>query len=325
MYPLTMLFDLPLDTLESFCPPLMEPSDFDSFWERTLHEAKRLAKAPVFLPVKTPLRSIEVFDVSFSGFGGQEIRGWLLVPKSEKKLPCVVEYIGYGGGRGLPHDWLLYPSAGYATFVMDVRGQGSSWRTGDTPDLEIEPSGPQYPGFLTRGILNKDTYYYRRLITDAVLAVEAVANHPLVDSQRLAIAGISQGGGLTLAVSGLSNLPRLALPDVPFLCHFSRAVSITDSFPYAEIKHFLKQHRDQEDHVWLTLSYFDGQSFSKRASQRALFSVALMDETCPPSTVYSAYNRWVGPKKIRVWPYNGHEGGEGFQALQRLEFLEKYL
>ena len=46
-------------------------------------------------------------SVEDSGYGGQQVRGWLLLPRPRSgRLPCVVEYIGYGGGRGLPLDWL---------------------------------------------------------------------------------------------------------------------------------------------------------------------------------------------------------------------------
>jgi len=50
--------------------------------------------------------------------------------------------------------------------------------------------------------------------------VEAARSHPLVDGKRVALAGASQGGGITLAVSGLVPDIAAALPDVPFLCHF---------------------------------------------------------------------------------------------------------
>jgi len=109
-------------------------------------------------------------------------------------VPCLVEYIGYGGGRGLPHEWLLWSAAGYAHFVMDTRGQGSSWRSGDTPDREPDGSNPQYPGFMTRGILDPQTYYYRRVFIDAVRALEAARTHPAIDPQRVAVLGGSQGG-----------------------------------------------------------------------------------------------------------------------------------
>jgi cephalosporin-C deacetylase len=79
------------------------------------------------------------------------------------------------------------------------------------------------------------------------------------------------------------------------------------------------------DRVFDTLSYFDGLNFAPRAKAKALFSVGLMDQVCPPSTVYAAYNRWAGPKEIRVWPYNDHEGGQAFQDREKLAFLKRHL
>lgn len=321
-----MHFDLPLDQLKTYNPTLDEPKDFNTFWSTTLADATRFPLGATFTRYESHLKLIETFDVTFHGYGGQPVKGWFLLPAVRKgPLPCVVEYIGYGGGRGLPHDWLLYPAAGYALFVMDTRGQGSVWRTGDTADPEIDGGNPQIPGFMTRGILKKETYYYRRVFTDAVRAIEAARSHEAVDPTRIAVAGGSQGGGIALAAAGLVPEVKLALADVPFLCHFQKAVTMTDSYPYAEIRDFLKRHRHHEAAVWQTLSYFDGRSFASRAKMRTLFSVALMDDICPPSTVFSAYNRWAGPKDITVWTYNHHEGGETFQAVERLKTLEKYL
>jgi len=232
-----------------------------------------------------------------------------------------VEYIGYGGGRGDPLDWLLWPNLGYAVFVMDIRGQGSTWRIGVTPDIEMEPGNPQVPGFMTRGILKPQTYYYRRLYTDAVRAVEAARAHPAVDAKRVVASGASQGGGLTLAVAGLIPDLEAALPDVPFLCHFRRATEIVDTYPYQEISSYCQRHRDHIEEVFRTLSYFDGVNFAVRSSAPALFSVGLMDEICPPSAVFAAYNHYGGKKRINVWPYNHHEGGETFQVLEKIKFL----
>ena len=216
-----MFFDLPLEELQQYKPSRGEPEDFDYFWRNTLEEARKYPLDAIFEPADFPLKLIDVFDVSFKGFGGQVIKGWFMLPKgAQAPLPCVVEYIGYGGGRGFPSDWLLFPSAGYATFIMDTRGQGSAWLQGDTPDLIPDGSSPHFPGFMTLGILDPKTYYYRRLFTDAVRAVEAARSHPMVDAKRLAVAGNSQGGGLTLAVSGLMPDVAAAMPNVPFLCNF---------------------------------------------------------------------------------------------------------
>jgi cephalosporin-C deacetylase len=321
-----MLFDLSLPELQQYKPERNEPPDFDSFWDDTIKSARSYPLDAVFQPVDYSLALVDTFDVTFNGYGGQPVKGWFLIPKGAKAaLPCVVVTIGYGGGRGFPTDWLLYPSAGYATLVMDTRGQGSAWQQGDTPDLSDEGSSPHFPGFMTLGILDPATYYYRRLFTDAVRAVEAARAHPQVDSEKIAVTGGSQGGGISLALSGL--VPGLAavMPDVPFLCHFYRAVTITDENPYHEIARFLKVQRDKTDIVFQTLSYFDGMHFAARASAPALFSTGLMDVICPPSTVFAAYNHYNGSKDIKVYPFNLHDGGGSHHDMEKLKFLKKVM
>ena len=312
-------FDLPLDKLQTYLPERDERPDFDAFWQATLEEARSYPLNASFTAVDYGLNELETADVTFNGFGGQPIRGWFVAPKKRSKLPCVVQYVGYGGGRGYPHEWTLYANAGFATLVMDTRGQGSSWQPGDTPDNAAEGQNPQIPGFMTRGILDKNHYYYRRVFTDAVRAIEAAVSEPSVDPKRIAVAGGSQGGGITIAAAGLSDIPQVALPDVPFLCHYRRATEIVDSMPYGEISNYLKTHRDKIDRAFETLSYFDGVNLGARAKSQALFSVGLMDMTCPPSTVYAAYNHWGGKKKaVEVYRYNNHEGGGIFHTMAKI-------
>lgn len=322
------VYDLPLDELERYRPPLTAPDDFDAFWRATLDEAETRAWEPRFEPFDAGLATIEAFDVTFAGFAGQSVRGWLLLPAHrDSPLPGMVETIGYGGGRGVPADWLLWPSAGFATLVMDTRGQGSAWREGATPDPVDTPgaAGPHHPGFMTAGILDPETYYYRRLYTDAVRALATLRAHPAVDPARVAATGRSQGGGLTLALAGLVPDLALALPDVPFLCHFERAATITDAAPYAEIARYCKVHRDEVDDVFATLAYFDGMNFAARASAAALFSAGLMDPISPPSTVYAAFNHYAGTKTLRLYRFNEHEGGETHHVLEQLRFVREAL
>ncbi|MCX7784362.1 MAG: acetylxylan esterase [Meiothermus sp.] len=315
------LFDYPLEQLQTYQPPRTEPADFDDFWQRTLAESRSFSLNPQFELVDFGLKTLETFDVTFVGYAGQPIKGWLTLPTHRQgPLPCVVEYIGYGGGRGWPVERLVFASAGYAHLLMDTRGQGSRWSRGDTPDLAPDGDNPQHPGFMTRGILHPDTYYYRRVFTDAVRAVEAARGHRAIHPDRIAVTGGSQGGGIALAVAGLTEV-QAVMSDVPFLCHFRRATELVDTAPYNEISTFCKVHRDKVEQVFTTLSYFDGVNFAARARANALFSVGLMDDICPPSTVYAAYNHYAGEKQIRVYPYNNHEGGESYQTLEKLQFL----
>ena len=304
-----MFTDLDETALWEYRSTAEEPDDFDAFWLRTLTESAGHPLALTLSPVDCGLQSVAVWDVSFGGFGGHPIAGWLLLPTTqEERLPGVVQYLGYGGGRGNPLDHLLWPSAGYATLIMDTRGQGSGHNAGVTADPV--GSGPSFPGQLTRGIDHPDNYYYRRVYVDAVRAVDALRAHPRVDPSRLFATGGSQGGGIALAVAALRNDLTALAAHVPFLCDLRRASVLTDNPPYKELGRYLATHRADADRVFHTLSYFDGVNLARRANAPALFSAALMDATCPPSTVFGAFHNYAGPKSITVWPYNGHEGGE---------------
>ncbi len=319
--------DLPVHELRVYRPDVAEPGDFDAFWSSSLAESRAVAAPPRLSRVASPLTSFEVYDVEFSGFAGDTVRAWFLVPAgAEGPLPTVVEYIGYGGGRGLPHDRLAWAASGYAYFVMDTRGQGSVWGSGGgTPDPH--GTGASSPGFMTRGIERPDSYYYRRVFVDAVLAIDAARSLERVDADRVAVTGGSQGGGIAIAASALSDGLVGAMPDVPFLSNFERAVGFTDRDPYQEIVRYLAVHRDAAPHVFETLSYFDAVNLAKRATAPALFSVALMDPVCPPSTVYAARNHWGAdaPADIVEYAFNEHEGGQGVHWQRQAAWLAERL
>ncbi|GAA3343097.1 acetylxylan esterase [Curtobacterium pusillum] len=303
-----MFLDLPEAELRAYTSAQVDPDDFDAFWADTLGAARRHPVIARMEPVDVGLRTIDVYDLRFRGFDGEEIAAWVRIPRNaEGPLPAVVQFHGYGRGRGDAVENLLWASAGLVHVEMDTRGQGWSGSRGLTPDRTS--AGPQMPGFVTRGIEDPDDYYYRRVYTDAVRAVEAARSLDAVASDRVAVHGISQGGGIALAVAGLVPDLTQVVARVPFLCDFPRASVITDRLPFREISDYLAHYRDRTELVHRTLAYFDGVNFARRAQAPALITVALMDAVCPPSTVYAAYNAYAGPKRLCTWTYNGHEGG----------------
>ncbi|MET0133569.1 MAG: acetylxylan esterase, partial [Kibdelosporangium sp.] len=205
---------------------------------------------------------------------------------------------------------------GFAHVIMDTRGQGSTWRTGDTADPV--GSAPAIPGYLTRGLLDRDEYYYRRLYTDAYRLVDVVREHEAVDASRIVVTGRSQGGGLSLVVAGLRDDIALAVPHVPFMCALERALRMTEENPYGELARWMATHRDRVDEAFATLDYFDGVFFARRARCRGSFSVALNDPITPPSTVYAAHNEYGGPAEMTVWRYNAHEAGGPHDQLRTI-------
>jgi cephalosporin-C deacetylase len=301
-----------------------EPADFDAFWKQTLDDARAVPADIISMPYQAPLRTLDIADVSFPGFAGQPVRGWLITPRTAKgPLPLLLQYVGYGSGRGSALEHLVWGSCGYAHFVMDTRGQGA-----DTPDqLPSNDScarGADGP-HVTRGIAEPRDYYYRRLITDAVRAAECLPLHPVVDARRVIVAGASQGGALALAAAALSDSPAALLCDVPFMTSWRHAAHVADRGPYADIAAFCRSGALHPDIVFNTLAYFDGRSFATRAQIPALFSVASMDRVCPPVTVRATYHRYTGAKQLRVYEFNDHEGGRLAHTQEQLAFLREHL
>jgi cephalosporin-C deacetylase len=312
------LTDLTLAQCLEYRPELAAPPDLDEFWAGTLGEASRAARAPTFERVDNGLRQVETYDVTFTGFAGEEVSAWLHLPTgATHPLPGVVEYVGYSGGRGLPHERNLWALAGYAHLVLDSRGQG--WTSvGATTDL----SGGQgtAPGLMTRGIGSPATYYYRRLYADAVRAAETLRGHEAVDPDRIFSAGASQGGGMSLAISGLVPWLRGVMADVPFLCNFRRGVEIGVAGPYTEITLYLHTYRDRVETTFETLSYFDAAILVRRATAPTLVSIAMMDRICPPSTCFTAYHNYAGDKDVKVYEFNDHEGGGPHHQAEQLRW-----
>ena len=318
-----MLIGRPLAELEKYRPPLTKRPDFEEFWKRTLSEHLDAQPKVTLTPFDFPITQLEVFDVTIEGFNREPIKGWFITPRGlTSQQPLLVHFDGYGGGRGNPQEWLFWPSCGYPSLIMDTRGQGGGYRRSDTPDGPY-PRESQASGFMTMGIMNPDTYYYRRVFTDAVAFVRAAHQLPNVDPARIVTVGGSQGGGISIAATALSGEVFATMPDVPFLCHYSRAVEMVDTYPYQEIVNYCKVHRTKVETVMNTLSYFDGMNLATIAKAPALFSVGLHDPICPPDTIYAAINHWSGPVDVQVWEFNTHEGGGTDNQIVQARWLRE--
>lgn len=309
--------DLPLEQLREFRSSVVPAPDARAFWTAGLDAARAAAAPTTLVDVDSPLARLRVQDVEFSGSEGHRVKAWLLSPRDvDGPFPCLVQYIGYGGGRSLHHEWTLWPSAGWATLVMDTRGQ--AWA--DTPDPGYA-ANPQEGGFVTRGILDPSTHFYARVFVDAARAVDTARELDTVDSSRVAVGGGSQGGAITIAAAALSDGLIGALVGVPFWCDVERASTLVDTLPYKELANYLKNRPYDLDAVRRTLSYVDGTVLASLATTPALFEIGLMDDICPPSTCFAAYNVWAGEKEVRVYPWSGHEGGDSHHVRVTLDWL----
>jgi cephalosporin-C deacetylase len=317
-------YDLPLEQLRAYRTQTAEPAGLDDWWATRIAQARALAR-PMTLTRHDPdaYGPLEVYDAEFSGAGGDRVRAWLVRPAAKPGAPSppvIVRFIGYGGGRGAPSEHALLPALGYAVLVMDSRGQGGRWTSGATGDGQ---RGPENSLVMTRGITSPEDYYYTRLFTDAVLAVEAAVE--LSGGGAVAVSGPSQGGGLALAAAALrADAVALCHADVPFLCDIQRGITLAPHAPYTEVPEFLSQNVHLIPQALDTLRYVDCALLARRITAPCLLSVGLMDVICPPSTVFAAYNEITADKEIAVYPFSGHEVPHAHAERQLRHLREKF-
>ena len=297
-------YDLPLSELEKYKPELTRQPDFDAFWERSLRE---LAGTPVryeLVPRDYPVRGARLYKILYSGFRGANVQGWLAIPEGDGPFPGLMLFHGYNWAmEGMIHDVVNWALHGYAAMLMLCRGQ-----QGESVDNTVYSHGA-HAGWMSKGILSEDEYYYRGVYLDAVRGLEVLASLDQVDRTRIGVTGGSQGGALTLASAALSDIPVVAAADYPYLAHFERAIDITPAGPYHELNEFFRRNGDPaiEARAKRTLSYFDVMNLAPRIRCRTWVSIGLVDTITPPSTVFAAYNHLQCEKSIAVFRYFGHE------------------
>lgn len=306
--------------LETYCPSLTKQDDFDEFWDSTCAISAQEPLNPKAERIDYPATHVAVYSIQYSGFDGTPIHGWYLHPLfcNAKKFPCIINFHGFGDSKGFPSEFMHWIVGGYAVLTVDCRDQG-----GTTGNCACHSNG-MVGNVITRGLLNEQEFYYRAVYMDSVRAIDFAQTRAEVDPEKIIVRGASQGGALTMAVCALDKRPVLAFADCPSNSDLESRVAGFHG-AYAMVSKYLQLYPDHLNRVMKTLSYFDTMNLADRIHCRVVASVGLCDEICPAKCYFATYNRIQSPKEIKVYPFNGHECGRGWQIEHQLYCLTKYL
>jgi len=291
--------------LVAFATQVTCPDDFDQFWDGTLAELSQFPLEPVVS--HDSLRSTDgarVYQVKYRSLDGVEIFGWYAVPAvGDGPFPAVLILPGYKSEPALRRDWA---GKGVAALSVAVRGK-------------LPSSGqfnPGYPGLLTHGVENRDTYSYKGVISDCSRGVDFLLSRSEVDSERIYCCGSSQGGGLTLITTGLRHEIKAGVAGYPFLCCYPESMRMLRSYPYDELSCYARAYPDRTEQMLDTLRYFDAVNFSPRIECPMVVGIAMEDEVCPPETSYAAYRLLNRERELWLFPNSGHGNAHAYPARE---------
>lgn len=274
--------------------------DLWAFWEATKAElADTPADATITPAPEMSSESVLVYHVSMAGFGGRRTRGWFGTPPVPPgvRIAGLLWLPGYGG---VPEaaTALHFASKGFATLVLEPRGQGKGSAFPDGSD-----------GKLVHGITDPHGYAYRAVVMDCVRGLQILQSQPEVHPDRVAVAGGSQGGGLTLMTASVCDESvRVVAAHVPFLCHFDFVIEhATETAPYVNLTRYLAEFPERREIARRTLSYFDPVNLVSRLRAPVLLTLGGRDTTCPRETIEAVFEAVPGKKALLVEPDAGHE------------------
>lgn len=317
------ILDMPLEELKEYRGINPRPEDFDEYWDRALAEMRAVDPQVECIPAELKVPFADIYHLYFTGVGGSRIHVQYFQPKgAEMPHPALLMFHGYRVDAWDWSDKLNYVALGYTVAAMDVRGQG-----GLSEDLS-SAKGPTAYGHIIKGIEDQpDKLAYRDIFLDTAQLAYLIMDMPDVDEKRVGATGGSQGGGLTLACAALVPELKKAAPVFPFLSDYRRVWEMDlAKDAYQELQDFFRRKDPRhlrEEEFFRKLGYIDVQHLAPRIRAEVLMSTGLMDEICPPSTQFAAYNKITAPKRMDIYPDYGHENIRGvndriFEFMQGL-------
>ena len=301
------ILDMPLEQLKAYTGVNECPADIDAYWDEGIAEMEALGTDCELIPAMS-LPEAECYDLYFTGVGGARVHAIFMRPKHiEKPVPAVVEFHGYTGDCGSFRSKLGWIAAGMCAAALDCRGQGG--KSEDSGRVV----GNTHKGHIIRGLDEPDPrkLYYRSVYLDTAQLARIVMAMDCVNETKVGAYGGSQGGGLTLACAALTPALNRAASQFPFLTDYRRVWDMDlDLDAYEELRDYFRHFdplHEREAEVFTKLGYIDVHNMAHRIKARVRMYTGLLDNICPPSSQFAAYNHITSEKDVKIYPDFGHE------------------
>lgn len=294
-------------------PTAPRPADFDAFWEAQINKLHQIPANPRLTPADGGNPNVEYAKISLDNINGTHINGQLARPKKEGKFPAVLQLQWAGGPYPLEKPW-----------VTDRAAKGWLALNIEPHDVAIDLPRDAYAQlglatFQSIGQEDREKCYFLRMYLSAYRAIDYLSERPDWDGKTLVLEGTSMGGQQTLCLAGLHPKVTAALALVPAGCdatgpQHGRAAGFPDWARDAAQK--------QNSAILETGRYFDPVNFASRITCPTLVALGLIDETCPPSGVYTACNQIKVPHEVVVLINSPHQDVNNSQQPYRTRSAE---
>ena len=298
-------------------PTVDKPNDFENFWNSAKLELSRvpLDVKMVLLPERCS-ELTNVYQVNIQNYANSRLYGILSVPKKAGKYPAILQVPGAGIRPYGPDVELA--DKGFIVLAIGIHGIPVTMDTTIYNNL----STGALKNYQYFNADNKDRFYYKRVYLGCIRANDFLTSLPEYDGVHLGVTGGSQGGALSIVTASLDSRVKYLAAFYPALSDMTGYLkSRAGGWPHFFNESNLPFFNNKE--VINTLSYFDVVNFAKNLKVEGFYSFGFNDETCPPTSTFSAYNSITAPKSILIFQETGHWAYPEQRAKVNAWFLKK--
>jgi cephalosporin-C deacetylase len=277
------------------------PDDFDAFWDGMKKKLAAVPLEPKLVAVKSPIMDIESFDVTAPALG-LPISGYMSKPvgAKPKSLPIILTVHGAGVSDSSLGGSAKWADRGFLAMDMNAHGLPNGKPKQFYADLYAGPMNPYRYEFRN----DREKAYFTGMMLRLIRGIDVLAAQPEWDGKRVIVFGSSQGGYQAIAAAGLDSRVTYFAAGVPAGCdHSGMLVNRIAGWP--KIVPMVDGKPDSS--VVEAFRYLDCMNFATRTKAAGCyFTVGFIDATCPPTSVYAAYNQLNIPKEIYDDIPSGH-------------------
>lgn len=280
-------------------PSLSVPADFDAFWAGQKQQLAAIPANPRLTVVKSPLSGVLAFDLQADSVGAP-VSGYFAKPEAAKLKSLPIILLVHGAGV---RSASLGGAVGWAKqnfLALDINAHGLP--NGQPDNFYTDLSKGDLKDYRTLGRDSRATVYFRGMFLRLVRALDCLTAQPEWDGKTVVVYGSSQGGYQAIVAAGLDARVTFFAAGVPAGCdHTGFKLGRINGWPK-----FIATGEQPPSNVVDAVRYYDAMNFATRTKAGAVFSVGFIDTTCPPTSVYAAFNNVGGVKSIHNDPDAGH-------------------
>lgn len=284
-------------------PSMPVPDDFDQFWAA---QKAALAKVPVkstLTPVTVTEKGLDAFDVQIDCLG-KPVSGYFGRPRDAKpkSLPAIL-FVHGAGVRSSSLGSTSWAMREGGMLAMDINAHGIP--NGKPNEFYTELTNGELKDYRSHGRADREENYFKGMFLRLIRAIDFLTAQPEWDGKTVIVYGSSQGGFQAFAAAGLDPRVTFICAGVPAGCdHTGSQANRISGWP----KLVPNDDKGQPDAAALQTSrYFDCVNFATRAKCKgAAVTVGFIDTTCPPTSVYAAYNALPITKTMHADVDAGH-------------------